>query len=198
MDLHRLTGIAMLVTALAAAPAVVGADDEGHGSTESEPGVAIRGHDHEIEHGRAHNNELALFLGATDEHGHDAEFTWGADYKRRVAERWAVGVLFDYAGGELRNYVVAPMVAYWPGLGNLQLLAAPGIEYHDGRGGDAQLEADPGHHDIDEDHTYFLFRLGLGYDIHLGERFGVVPNVNLDFVNGEEVWVYGLAFTYGF
>ena len=46
--------------------------------------------------------------------------------------------------------------------------------------------------------TYFLFRVGLAYDIHLDERFGMAPGVNLDFVNGEEVWVYGLTLTYGF
>ena len=41
-------------------------------------------------------------------------------------------------------------------------------------------------------------RIGIGYDIHVGESFGLVPTVNLDFVNNEKVWVYGLAVTYGF
>ena len=50
----------------------------------------------------------------------------------------------------------------------------------------------------DRDETYFLVRLGVGYDFHLGEKFGLAPQVNLDFVNNEEVWVYGVALTYGF
>ena len=44
----------------------------------------------------------------------------------------------------------------------------------------------------------FVFRIGVGYDIHIGESFGIMPAINLDFVNNEEVWVYGLNFTYGF
>jgi hypothetical protein len=43
-----------------------------------------------------------------------------------------------------------------------------------------------------------VFRLGVAYDIHLGERFELVPVVNLDLVEGEKAWVYGIAFTYGF
>ena len=108
-----------------------------------------------------------------------------------------MGVLFDYAGGELRNAVLAPLVAFWPGLGNLQLLAAAGVEFHQGRGGGGHQKSGEGG-GTDKDATYFLVRLGVGYDIHLGERFGLIPTVMLDFVNNEEVWVYGLAVTYGF
>jgi len=148
-------------------------------------------------HGRAHRNEIGLFMGGTDERGHDTEFTWGLDYKRKIAERWAVGALFDYAGGELRNSILAPSVSYWPGIGGLQLLAAAGIEFHEGRDGGGHGGARSGD-EVDENATYFVFRIGLAYDIHLAERFGLAPGVNLDFVNGEEVWVYGLTLTCGF
>ncbi len=57
---------------------------------------------------------------------------------------------------------------------------------------------DSGHGGPDKDATYFVFRIGVAYDFHIGERFGIAPAVNLDFVNNEEVWVYGLNFTYGF
>ena len=79
-----------------------------------------------------HKNDVAIFLGGTDEHGHPTEFTWGLDYKRRVAERWAVGGLFDHAGGSLRNAIVAASVTWLP-VGKLSLTAAPGIEFHRGR-----------------------------------------------------------------
>lgn len=178
VTLHSVR-LGVLVLALAAASSAALGEEEGHG--EAGP----------VHHGRDFKNEAAVFLGATEEEGHDSQFTWGFDYKRRVAERWAVGGLFDHAGGELRNSVLAGLVFFWPGLGNLQLLAGPGVEVHEGRGGE-------GHGgEVDEDETFFLFRLGIAYDIHIGEHLGLVPGLNLDLVDGEEIWVYGLALTYG-
>lgn len=203
MDVFRGAGVGLLMLALVVAPAVAIENDDEHDAREAEHGDVAKNAEaveHEGEdsshHLRDHLNEVAVFLGGTDEQGHDTEFTWGLDYKRRIAERWAVGALFDYAGGGLRDAVVAPMVVFWPGLGNLQLLAAAGVEFHQGRDGGGHQKSGEGG-GSDEDATYFLFRLGIGYDIHLGESFGLVPTVNLDFVNNEEVWVYGLAVTYG-
>ena len=203
MGVFRVVGVGLLILALVAVPAVaVDIDDENDAREEEHGEVAeyAEAVEHEGEHSSHHprdfKNEVAVFVGGTDEHGHGTELTWGVDYKRRIAERWAVGVLFDYAGGEQRNAVLAPMVAFWPGLGNLQLMAAAGVEFHQGRdGGGHQKSAEGG--GTDDDATYFLFRLGIGYDIHLGESFGLVPVVNLDFVNNEKVWIYGLAVTYG-
>jgi hypothetical protein len=149
-------------------------------------------------HGLVHPNEIGLFLGSTDEPGHDAEFTWGLDYKRRVADRWAAGLIFDYAGGGLRNAIVAPSVSFWPGLGKLQLLAAAGVEFHEGREEDHAARSSSEGHGADKDATYFIVRLGLAYDIHLPKGFGIAPNINLDLVNDEEVWVWGVTLTYGF
>jgi hypothetical protein len=36
----------------------------------------------------------------------------------------------------------------------------------------------------------------MAYSFHLGGSFGIEPAVNLDFVNSEEVWVYGINLTY--
>ena len=131
--LRRAT-IAPLLVVLLAVPAVGIAGDEEYATEDPHAAEAA---EHE-EHGGGHHlrdfkNEVALFLGSTDEHGHDSEFTWGLDYKRRVAERWAIGGYFDYAGGELRNTVLGVLVGFWPGLGNLQLMAGPGVEFHEGR-----------------------------------------------------------------
>lgn len=49
----------------------------------------------------------------------------------------------------------------------------------------------------DEDETHFLFRVGVGYHFHVSDHWGVVPTVNLDVVDSEEVWVYGIALAYG-
>ena len=204
MSAFRVAGVGLLMLALVAVPAVAVENDDEDDARETEHSDVAEnaenvGHEgeHSSHHVRDFKNEVAVFLGGTDEHGHDTELTRGIDYKRRIAERWAVGVFFDYAGGELRNAVLAPMVAFWPGLGNLQLMAAAGVEFHQGRDGGGHQKSGEGG-GTDEDDTYFLVRLGAGYDIHLGESFGLVPNLNLDFVNNEKVWVYGLAFTYGF
>ena len=138
-------------------------------------------------------NGLSLFLGATNEHGHGTEGTWGLEYGRAISPRWTVGGLIDYAGGGQRNLVIAPAVFWKPLGGGFVLLAAPGIEYHNGRG-----EVD--HHLFkaaaaeDKDETYFVFRLGAAYYFHVGSRYGIGPTVNLDLVNGHEVWVYGVNF----
>ena len=58
----------------------------------------------------------------------------GLDYRRVITRRWAVGALFDYAEGDLRNSVVAASVTWLP-VGRLALTAAPGVEFHEGRGG---------------------------------------------------------------
>ncbi|MBD3871451.1 MAG: hypothetical protein IFK91_00845 [Acidobacteria bacterium] len=203
MGVFRVVGVGLLMLALVAVPAVAVENDDEQDAPKAEHGDVAEDAEtveHEGEHSSHHirdfKNEVAVFLGGTDEHGHGTELTWGLDYKRRIAERWAVGVLFDYAGGELRNAVLAPMVGFWPGIGKLQLLAAVGVESHQGRDGGGHQKSDEGG-GTDEDATYFLLRLGIAYDIHLGESFGVVPIVNLDFVNNEKVWVYGLAATYG-
>jgi hypothetical protein len=141
-----------------------------------------------------HKHGLAIFLGLTDEPGHGTEGTFGLEYAYRFAKHWSVGGLIDYAGGEQRNTVIAPAI-FWKPVVGLYLLAAPGIELHNGRG-----EADDHHlfkaHDgsADKDEIYFVLRLGVGYTIHVAPRFAIAPTVNLDLVNGHEVWVYGVNF----
>jgi hypothetical protein len=167
------------------------AEHEEHGESEGHGG---RPH---------HKNDFAIFLGGTDEHGHPTEFTWGLDYKRRVAEHWAVGGLFDYAGGSLRNAIVAASVTWFP-IGKITLTAAPGIEFHRGRssnedcgcGGSTKSEETGEHGEADQDATYFLLRLGVGWAFPIGKSYGIEPQVNLDLVEGEKVWVCGLNFIY--
>ena len=161
--------------------------------------------EHGEEHGGRphHKNDIGLFLGVTDEHGHSSEFTWGLDYKRRVADRWAVGAFFDYAGGDLRNAIFAASVT-WSPVGGLTLTAAPGIEFHRGRGSSedcgcslaSKSEDTGGHGEVDEDATYFVMRFGVGWGFTIGESYAIEPQVNIDLVNGEKVWVYGVNLIY--
>ena len=96
MGVFRVAGAGLLMLALIAVPAVAVENDDEHGAPKAEQGDVVEPAgegEHEGEHSSHHardfKNEVALFMGATDEHGHDSEFTWGLDYKRRFAERWA-------------------------------------------------------------------------------------------------------------
>lgn len=150
--------------------------------------------EHHDSRGRHIKNGLALFLGVTNEEGHGTEPTWGLEYGYWLSDRWAIGGIFDYAGGEQRNAFIAPAAFWKPFGGGFTLLAAPGIEYHSGRGAVEHhlLKADTAA--VDKDETYFVLRIGAAYWFHFGQRFGLAPAVNVDFVDGHEVWIYGVNF----
>lgn len=168
------------------------AEPAGHPSDAEEHGESAGHHEHAF-----HPNDVGVFIGATDEKGHDLQFTYGLDYERRFSQHWGVGALVDYAGGDLRNTVLAVPVYWHPG-GGWKLIAAPGVELHNGRGGGGEhAKSDEGHGEADGDETHFLFRLGAGYHFHVADHWGVVPTVDLDFVDGEEVLVYGVGLAYG-
>jgi hypothetical protein len=178
--------ICVIAMALVSFPVLAKEDRAEHTEAESEAG-------HHGKEGHNFKNAFALFLGATNESGHGTEPTWGLEYARALSPRRNIGGLIDYAGGEQRNAVIAPMVTFKP-VGGLVFLAAPGVEYHNGRGQVEHhlLKADAAA--VDEDETYFVLRLGVAYYFHVGSRYGIGPAVNVDSVNGHEVWVYGVNF----
>ena len=174
-----------------------GSTEQGH----AEDGEAAE-HEGAAEHaesgGHHHKHEFALFLGVTDEKGHDSQFSTGVEYEYRFSHRWGIGGLIDYARGDLRNRIIGVPVYFHPGAGWI-LLAAPGIEHHTGRNGESSEhgKAD-GHSETDESDNFFVFRLGVAYHFHVGSRYGILPTFKVDFVNGEEVLVYGVNFAVGF
>lgn len=172
------------------------AGHEEHGETAEHQTVAGHEQHGDSEHD-AHKNSLGIFLGVTDEPGHDVEGTWGLEYTRIMGHRWGLGAVAEYAGGDLRNttFIVFGVWIPWK---NLEVFAGPGVEYHDGRSsGDSHLKSG-GEGEADRDETYFVFRLGVAWHVHLSQRLGLVPGIYLDLVEGEKVWVYGLNLTYGF
>ena len=82
MCVFRVAGAGLLMLALVAVPAVAGENDDEHDALKAEhPDVAENAEnvkhegEHSSHHGRDFKNEVAIFLGGTDEHGHDTEFT---------------------------------------------------------------------------------------------------------------------------
>lgn len=175
--------------------------DEHAESAELEAEAAHDEHSEGSEHHNGGHRDFkhgfALFLGATDELGHGTEPTWGLEYGYALSSRWVIGGLIDYAGGEQRNTVIAPAVFWKPFGGGFVFLVAPGVELHNGRGEvDHHLKADDA--STDKDETYFVMRFGAAYYFHVGSRYAIGPAVNLDLVNGHEVWVYGVNFEVAF
>lgn len=135
---------------------------------------------HHSSHG-FHPHHLALFVGVTEaEHHHETEreATFGIDYEYRFNEHFGLGGLVDYAGGDIDATVVAVALFIHP-FAQAKILIAPGLEIHDG---------------YEEE----LLRAGVGWDFHLGESFTLTPTFAIDFVDGEEIKVYGINFGWGF
>ncbi len=178
----RVLSSIFIILLVALAPA---ASDNEHGDHSAEVG------DHSIGH-HAFRHEVAFSLGGTKEQGHDTEFTWSVEYTYSFTPKFGVGGIFEYAGGGLRNtIVIAPF--YWKPVGGLIFLAGPGVEFHKGRDNDEHHLFKSGG-ETDEDATYFVFRVGTAYSFHVGERYAVIPSINLDLVEGEKVWVGGVTF----
>ena len=75
------------------------------------------------------------------------------------------------------------LTAVWHPVEGLYLTAAPGFEWADDEHGDSKSE--------------FLVRVGIGYNFKIGEHFTLAPVYNIDFVDGEEIQIYGLSLGFG-
>ena len=103
--------------------------------------------DEKAHHSRSH---VAVFAGNTQLEGHSA-FTFGADFEYRLPflnDRIGVGALAEAAFGDHTATVVGGVLFVHP-VGNFKVLFAPSAEFSEG-------------------HRAFLFRSGLGYDLHVG------------------------------
>ena len=120
---------------------------------------------------------VAFFMGNTHDGSEDG-FTVRMDYEYRLSETNGIGGLVEYASGELDSWVFAAPLFIHPYKG-LRLLVALGFEY--------------GHSEAE-----FLIRTGIAYEFEMGERWTITPEFNVDFVDSDEKYVYGVAFGYGF
>jgi hypothetical protein len=122
-----------------------------------------------------HPNTVGIFIGETFE-GREEDFTLGIEYERRINESFGVGVIAEYVSDDLDFWVFAVPFAYHSG--PWKLYAAPGVEdSHKG--------------------TEFLARFGAEYAFEIGD-LEISPQLNLDLVGSEEVWVVGLLIGKGF
>jgi hypothetical protein len=164
---------------------------------EEQHGEATAGEHEEHEF---HRHHVSVFLGATTadipvggEHGNagteseggdgseetttETESTIGLDYQYRFSRAWGLAFAFEYVGGDARNWMAGLAPALHPVAG-LEIYAGPGFERNDGE-------------------NEFVFRVGMGYEFELG-RWGLTPAFNVDFVDGEQTYVYGFYVGKGF
>lgn len=124
-------------------------------------------------HGSPH--VLGAFAGATDPGGEPAELTYGLEYEYRSGSRFGFGVIGERTPeGHHGDGVEVLVAAAHLHVGALRLTAGVGREWVDGYGSEP------------------LQRLGLAYDVALGP-VALAPTVNVDFVDGREIPVYGLV-----
>jgi hypothetical protein len=140
-----------------------------------------QGHGEHEQSTHYHLNMVEFFLGGTyedGEHGSEEGFTVGFAYERRLNELLGIGAFYEYAAGDLDNWSIGAPLFIHPYEG-WRFVVAPGMEHRNG-----------GHE--------FLFRTGVGYEFELSERWVMIPEFNVDFVDGEQAYVFGIVFGFGF
>lgn len=141
------------------------------------PAAAEEAHEHGF-----HRHHVGLFLGAASRPTHEGErehgFAAGLEYEYRLRRWLGVGGLAEVATGDLRDAVFVGLVHLHPWRG-LQLSAGGGVE-------------------INREESEGVGRFGVAYQLPLGERWTLAPNLNVDVVEGEPTWVYGLVLGLGF
>jgi hypothetical protein len=163
-EMVRVWACALLTVGLLLAPGQLRAQ-ESHEQSGDEGEVSGEHGEHEF-----HRNHVAIFLGATVDEDESA-FTLGADYERRFSKRFGIGVLADYASGDVRAYVVA-LPVFLHVTERLKFFVAAGVE--------------------DSSHgTESLVKLGVDYGFKVGGLI-VAPVFTVDFVDRQEILVFGL------
>ena len=185
---------AALLLALGSLPAASASQEHTTGAHEG----AEEAHEGE-EH---HTNRLAVFLGGT--HAEDeTQGTIGLEYERHLAGPVGLALAFEYAGGDFREYILGAGVQINP-VGGLIFTLGAGLErrpveeeHGEEPGTDPEVEVASNEVDGGKE-SLFVFRLGVAYEIELGDRWSLAPQFNLDFVDGEVVEVFGVSVGFGF
>ena len=120
-----------------------------------------------------HKNVVGVFTGITHAGRRENGFALGFEYERRFSERFGVGVVAEHTFGDADVWIAAIPFAFHTG--HWKLYAAPGVE--------------DGHHGTEE-----LLRLGAEYAFELADGWEIAPQINVDLVDSEDVWVFGIVF----
>jgi hypothetical protein len=121
--------------------------------------------------GPAYRNVVSVLTAATLLEG-DVGATFGIAYERRLGRWYGLGPFADYLTTSNRN-VATGIAFYMHPTRAIRVIVAPGVDFR--RTGPDLV----------------LLRMGVGYDIRLGPRWSLTPEVNIDFEGGYRVYVVG-------
>lgn len=162
----REFGVAAMAAAMMAAGASAQTEHrDRHGAHDEEGGITY--HPHSPHH-------VSILLAGTRVRAEDhTGFTIGGDYEYRVNRRLGVGGVVEHAFGEVDATTVLAVadIHLWRGLA---AQIGPGVEFLDDR-----AEA--------------VGRIGALYEIDLGDRFTISPQLHYD-ITAEDSIVFGMAF----
>ena len=120
-------------------------------------------------------NLLAVFVGVTHE-GSESGLSLGIEYEMRLNESFGIGVLAEHTSGDLDIWVYAIPLAYH--IRSWKFYIAPGV--------------------VDGSHgSESLVRLGGAYAFEVGS-WEIAPQLNAEFVEGNEALVLGITIGKGF
>ena len=134
---------------------------------------------HEEAHEEAHEfhrNWAAVFLGVTNEDRRDGSPAVGIEYARHFSKPFAIGGILEYTFGDDDFWVVAVPFAYRTG--PWKFYVAPGFEVE-------ELSDGPGDSEL-------LVRMGVEYAFEIG-KLEIAPQIDVDFVDGDTVFVLGVT-----
>ena len=127
-----------------------------------------------------HRHHLGVTVGNTQEGFNEHGFTIGADYEYRFNWLFGLGGTVEYTGGDFEHWLGFVTMFFHPNE-RCEFVLAPGTEIEKGT----------------RDRN-FIFRTGIAYEFHLGERYAIAPEFFVDFSENETLFVYGLSFGIGF
>ena len=125
-----------------------------------------------------HKNVFGVFAGVASAGRREKGFALGLEYERRINESFGIGAVAEYTFDDGDFWVFAIPFAYHKNA--WKFYVAPGMEKSSDHG------------------TEGLVRLGAEYAIEIGSGWEISPQLNVDFVDGEDVWVLGALFAKGF
>ena len=160
-----------LLASTSVSPALGEDAEHDSGSVDEEVNEEAHEEPHEF-----HRNWAAVFLGVTNEDRRDGSPAVGIEYARHLSPAFAIGGILEFTFGDRDFWVVAVPFEYRTG--PWKAYVAPGFEVE-------ELGDGPGD-------SEFLLRIGGEYAFDIG-RLEIAPQIDVDFVDGDTVFIIGVT-----